>query len=148
MAMASLSPSSVLASAIQVSPQVKTDLQTSVPQVAQDAQKTEKTAQTDTVTISPQALKMPVSNNAANGGDANTVAQQRVAQLASDKADAARNKANEQQAVQLANDKADATKSKAQEQRALQAESDKVDALKKETQKNAVKAYAAVSAAR
>jgi hypothetical protein len=106
MAMAALSPNSVLATPIQVNPQVKTDLETSVPQVAQDAQKTAKTAQTDTITISPQALKMADDKNV-------------VAKEAADRAD-------EQKALQLANDKADAAKN--------------------EAQKNAVKAYAAVSA--
>lgn len=58
MAMAALSPNSVLASPVHVNPQVTSDLQNSTPQVAQDAQKVVKTAQTDTVTISAQALKM------------------------------------------------------------------------------------------
>ncbi len=106
MAIASLSPNSVLASPIQVNPQVKTDLQASVPQVAQDAQKTAEAAKTDTVTISAQALKMADDKSA----------------LAKETA----NKADEKQALQLARDKA--------------------DAVKNENQKNAVKAYAVVSA--
>jgi len=65
MAIASLSPSSVLASPIQVNPQVKTDQQISVPQVAEDAQKAAKAVQTDTITISPQALKMADEKNVA-----------------------------------------------------------------------------------
>ena len=65
MNVATLSPNSVMASPIQANPQVKTDLQTSVPQVAQDAQKTAKTAQTDTITISAQALKMADDKDAA-----------------------------------------------------------------------------------
>lgn len=69
MAMAALSPNSVLASPVQVNPQVRTDLQSSVPQVAQDAQKSAKSVQTDTVTISAQALKMADDKNA----DAKTV---------------------------------------------------------------------------
>lgn len=64
MAMAALSPNSVLASPIQVNPQVKTDLQGSAPQAAQEAQKVVKTVQTDTVTISAQALKMADSKDA------------------------------------------------------------------------------------
>jgi len=64
MAIATLSPNSILASPIQVNPQVKTDLQSSVPQVAQDAQKAAKVAQTDTITISAQALKMADDKNA------------------------------------------------------------------------------------
>ena len=105
MAMAALSPSSVLASPIQVNPQVKTDLQASAPQVAQDAQKAAKTAQTDTITISVQALKM--------ADDKNAVAEE------------ANNKADEQEALQSARDKA--------------------DAVRNETQRNAAKAYAALS---
>lgn len=90
MAMAALSPSSVLASPIQVNPQVKTDIQASVPQVAQEAQKTAKTAQTDTITISPQALKMADDKNAV----AQETAGKADEQKASDRAtDAARNAA-------------------------------------------------------
>lgn len=66
MATAALSPNSVLASPIQVNPQVKNDLQTSVPQVSQDAQKAVKAVQTDTITISPQALKMAADNSSAS----------------------------------------------------------------------------------
>jgi acetyl-CoA acetyltransferase len=106
MAMAALSPSSVLASPIQVNPQVKTDLQVSVPQVAEDAQKAAKAAQTDTITISAQALKMADDKNV-------------VAKGAADRLD-------EQKALQLANNKADTAKDL--------------------TQKNAIKAYAALSA--
>lgn len=58
MAIQSLSPNSILSNPSQVNPQVKSELQNSLPQVAQDAQKTETAAQTDTVTISAQALKM------------------------------------------------------------------------------------------
>lgn len=58
MAMAALSPASVLATPAQVNPQVQTDLQNSQPQVAQDALRLVKAIQTDTVTISAQALKM------------------------------------------------------------------------------------------
>ena len=100
MAMAALSPNSVLASPIQVNPQVKTDLQGAAPQVAQEAQKIVKTAQTDTVTISAQALKM------ADGKDAE-------AKAAADKA----------------------------------ADERKADVARDESRRNALKAYAAVSAA-
>lgn len=94
MVMAALSPSSVLATPIQVNPQVRSDLQTSAPQLSQDAQKTAKTAQTDTVTISAQALKMADDKNVA--------------------AKAASNKADELEASQLASDKADSEQSEAQ----------------------------------
>lgn len=94
MVMAALSPSSVLATPIQVNPQVRSDLQTSVPQASQDAQKVAKAAQTDTVTISAQALKMADDRRLA--------------------AEAASNKADEQEANRLANDKADSEQSEAQ----------------------------------
>lgn len=106
MVMAAMSPSSVLASPIQVNPQVRSDLQGSLPQVAQDAQKTAKVAQTDTITISAQALKMADDKNAA--------------------AEKAATAADEREASKRAQDKADSEQS--------------------EAQKNAVKAYAAVSA--
>ncbi|MDD2851493.1 MAG: hypothetical protein PHY09_06260 [Desulfuromonadaceae bacterium] len=63
MASAFMSPSSVLATPIQVNPQVVTDLQTSMPQVSQDAQKVAKAEKTDTITISAQALKMADSKD-------------------------------------------------------------------------------------
>ncbi len=62
---ASLSPTSVLASPAHVNPQVSSDLQARAPQLAQDAQKAVKAVKTDTVTISPQALKMADDKNAA-----------------------------------------------------------------------------------
>src|SRR6185369_12276203 len=83
MAMAALSPNSVLATPIQINPQVRTDLQTSVPQVAQDAQKAAKTAQTDTITISAQALKMADDKNVAVKEAANKADEQKAAHLAS-----------------------------------------------------------------
>jgi len=91
MAMAALSPSSVLATPIQVNPQVTTDLQTSLPQVAQDAQKTAKSTQTDTITISAQALKMADDKNAFAKETADKVDEQQALQLARDKADVVKN---------------------------------------------------------
>ena len=91
MALASLSPSSVLASPIQANPQVKTDLQTSVPQVAQDAQKTTKAVQTDTITISAQALKMADDKNTAAKEAADKADEQRSSQLARKTSDAQKN---------------------------------------------------------
>ncbi|MDD5284719.1 MAG: hypothetical protein PHD54_02570 [Desulfuromonadaceae bacterium] len=88
MAMASLSPNSVLATPIQINPQVKTDLQTSVPQVAQDTEKGAKAAQTDTITISSQALKMADDKNVVAKETARRSDEQRVSQLANDKANA------------------------------------------------------------
>lgn len=91
MAMAALSPNSVLATPIQVNPQVTTDLQASASQVAQDAQKAAKTAQTDTITISAQALKMADDKNASVKEAANKADEQESLQAAKDKADNERN---------------------------------------------------------
>ena len=91
MAMAALSPSSVLATPIQVNPQVRSDLQASVPQVAQDAQKAAKAAKTDTITISAQALKMADDKNVAAERAANKAEEQEALQLARDKAADAKN---------------------------------------------------------
>lgn len=85
MGMAELSPSSVLASPIQVNPQVRTDLQASTPQLAQDAQKTAKTAQTDTITISAQALKMADDKNASAEAAADKSEEQKADDEARDK---------------------------------------------------------------
>jgi len=93
MTMATLSPSSVLATPIQVNPQVKTDLQTSEPQVAQDAQKVAKAEQTDTVTISAQAVKMADEKSVLAEKSANKADEQQALQLARDKADSVRNEA-------------------------------------------------------
>lgn len=99
MAMAALSPSSVLATPIKVNPQVRSDLQTSVPQVAQDAQKAAKSVQTDTITISPQALKMADDKNAAAKETAKKAEEQQALQLANDKVDAAK-KATQRKAAE------------------------------------------------
>jgi len=90
MAIAALSPNSILASPVQVNPQVKSDLQTSVPQTAQDAQKTAKATQTDTITISAQALKMADDKSAVAKETANKADEQRASQAAKDKTDAER----------------------------------------------------------
>jgi hypothetical protein len=84
---------------------VRSDLQSSPPQVAQDAQKIAKTAQTDTVTISAQALKMADDKNVA----------------------------------------AKKTSTATDERESLKSANDKADSEQNEAQKNAVKAYAAVS---
>ena len=89
MAMASLSPTSILASPMQVNPQVKSDLQMSVPQIAQDAQKAAQIEQTDTITISAQALKMADAKNAVAKETANRADEQLAMRLAGDKSDAA-----------------------------------------------------------
>lgn len=91
MGMAALSPNSVLASPIQVNPQVKTDLQTSVPQIAQEAEKTSKVAQTDTITISAQALKRADDQYVATKETAKNADEQQALQAARNKADNAKN---------------------------------------------------------
>lgn len=88
MVMAALSPSSVLASPVQVNPQVKLDLQTSAQQAAQDAQKSAKSVQTDTVTISTQALKMADDRNVDAKETGSGSDEQEVLSSAKDKADA------------------------------------------------------------
>lgn len=84
MTMAALSPNSVLASPIQVNPQVKTDLQISLPQVTEDSQNAVKTLQTDTVTISPQALKMADYKNDAAKETTDKPNDRQATQLAGD----------------------------------------------------------------
>lgn len=64
MPIAQLSPNSVNANPAYINPQVKAEQATTVPQVSQDAQKSVQATKTDTVTISPQALK-----KLANDGD-------------------------------------------------------------------------------
>lgn len=91
MGMAALSPNSVLATPIQVNPQVKNDIQGALPQVAQESQKTIKAAQTDTITISAQALKMADDKNVAADKAARKADEQRILQSARDKDDAAKN---------------------------------------------------------
>lgn len=58
MVMAAISPGSIISSPDQVNPYAKTEVQNSTPQAAEDAKKYVKSQQTDTVTISAQALKM------------------------------------------------------------------------------------------
>lgn len=91
MAMAALSPNSILATPIQVNPQVKSELQSSAPQVAQAVQKAAKTAQTDTITISAQALKMADGKDNESKENAGVADGKETAQLAQDKAAAVKN---------------------------------------------------------
>jgi hypothetical protein len=93
MVMAALSPTSVLASPIQVNPQIRSDLQGSTPQVAQDAQKTAKAVQTDTITISAQALKMADDKNVAAKQAAAAADEQESSKIAREKADSEQNEA-------------------------------------------------------
>ena len=93
MAMAALSPNSVLATPIQINPQVRSRPSDITPQLTQDALNTAKTAQTDTITISAQALKMAGSKNMAAKEAANKADEQEAKQLASDKADSEQSEA-------------------------------------------------------
>lgn len=90
MAIAALSPNSVLASPIQVNPKVSTDLQSNVPQNAQDSQKVSKAIQTDTVTISPQALKLADDKNAAAKETADKADEQAAFTASGNRDDAAK----------------------------------------------------------
>lgn len=80
MAVAALSPNSIMASPIQANPQVKLDMPLSETQLAQDAQKTAKKAQTDTIIISAQALKMADEKEAATKETRTKESEQREAQ--------------------------------------------------------------------
>lgn len=91
MVMAALSPNSILAAPVQVNPQIKSDLQNSAPQVAQDAQKAAKTVQTDTVTLSAQALKMADAKDNESGEVARKADEKEALQLERDKANAVKN---------------------------------------------------------
>ncbi len=73
-----ISPNSVTVNPALLNPKVKSDQATSVPQVGQDAKKAVQSAQTDTVTISSQALNRSpnsggssAAQNANGNGDAN-----------------------------------------------------------------------------
>lgn len=90
MALAALSPNSVMSNPVQVNPKVSTDLQANVPQTAQDAQKSVKSAQTDTVTISPQALKLADDKNAAAREVAKDQDDRQASKSSNDQASAAR----------------------------------------------------------
>jgi hypothetical protein len=84
---AALSPSIFLGTPDQLNPQVRSDLQVSAPQFAKDAQKTAKVVQTDTVTISAQALKMADAKDVAVGKKITSADEQETLRLANDKAD-------------------------------------------------------------
>lgn len=91
MVMAALSPNSILAAPVQVNPQIKSDLQNSAPQVAQDAQKAAKAVQTDTITLSAQALKMAGGKDNDAGEVARKADEKEALQLERDKANAVKN---------------------------------------------------------
>jgi hypothetical protein len=91
MAIVSLSPNSVLAAPIQVNPQIRVDLQHSLPQMAQDAQRTAQANRTDTITISPQALKMVDTRDASAKEAASEADEQRAFQMMSDRPAAEKN---------------------------------------------------------
>ena len=91
MAISALSPKSVMASPVNVNPQVSADLQRNVAQTAENAQKTVKAAQTDTVTISSQALKMADDKNASAKEVTKRADTQQASRLASYRDDSSRN---------------------------------------------------------
>lgn len=91
MALAALSPNSLVASPVQVNQQVKSNLQLTSPQVSQDTQKAVKAAQTDTITISAQALKMTDDKNAVAKKVADKNDEQKTMQLAANTASIAKN---------------------------------------------------------
>jgi len=62
MSLAQLSPTSVQADPAHINSQVKSDQATAAPQANQDAQKAVQATKTDTVTISPQAVKQLASD--------------------------------------------------------------------------------------
>lgn len=90
MTMATLSPNSILASPSQVNPQVRHELQGSLSQAAQDAQRTSKTAQTDTITISAQALRMADGKSIESRKTANKTDKKEPLQRSQDKAGSAK----------------------------------------------------------
>ncbi|MFZ4859388.1 MAG: hypothetical protein ACOYL3_23680 [Desulfuromonadaceae bacterium] len=79
-----------LAGASRMNFQVKAE---SVPQAAQDARKPVKSAQTDTVNISAQALKMADDKVASARDEAKKADEQKALQLAGEKSDAAKKSA-------------------------------------------------------
>lgn len=89
MAMAALSPSSIQTDPSEVNPKVKSDLLSSPSRLAEDARKVSKAVQTDTVTISAQALKMADDEDAA----ARETAEKEAGQKADNSESAARNEA-------------------------------------------------------
>jgi hypothetical protein len=89
--MAALSPNSVLASPIQVNPQVWSDIQASAPQLEQNVKKTAKVTQTDTITISAQALKMADDKNFAANKTSSAADEQESLDSAGGRADSEQN---------------------------------------------------------
>ena len=97
-----VTPSIFLGTPDQLNPQVRSDLQVSVPQFAKDAQKTAKVAQTDTVTISAQALKMAYTKDAAAGINTTSADEQEVLRLANDKANSEQKEAQKNAVIAYA----------------------------------------------
>ena len=82
MSVTALSPGGVLGVAPQINPQAKIDSQVSVPQVSQDAHKTVAASRSDTVTISPQAVKLAERKAAVAKEDSKKAEQDQAAQSA------------------------------------------------------------------
>ena len=85
MSIQALSPNSILGGATQLNPQARTDTQVSVPQVAQDAQKTVATTKTDTITISAQAVKLAEKKDAVAKEQAKKAGDEQVVQARTDR---------------------------------------------------------------
>ena len=91
-----LSPKSLMSNPAKVNPQVAADLQKGIPQATQEAQKSVKASQTDTVTISAQALKQADDKNAVAKDVSRKAADRQSARLASYRDDASRGTAQKQ----------------------------------------------------
>ena len=86
MSIVSLSANSVLATPVQLNPQIREELQNnSLPQLARDAQKTAQTDRTDTITISSQALKMVDARDVSAKETADAADGQRAFRLESER---------------------------------------------------------------
>lgn len=99
MAIAALSPNSVMATPLQANPQIRNEQQTTPQQVAQDAQKTAAATRTDTITISPQALKLADDSNATSRETSAQDNEQREAPGANDEAAESRRNTLQRNAV-------------------------------------------------
>ena len=82
MSIAQLSPANVLATPSHINPQVKTDTYSNLSQANQSAQQSVRATQTDTVTISKEALQ----KLASDGDSAAQEVKEKGAEKASEKA--------------------------------------------------------------
>lgn len=91
MAISALSTNSMSTNPIQVAQQVKSDLQSSTSQGTQSAQKPAQAPQTDTVTLSAQALKAAEDKNAVAQKTADKTTEQQTSHQAGNNAAVAQN---------------------------------------------------------